>query len=360
MKGKSLKKAGRLFRARKFPEVIRLLEPQVFRFRENFSFFYFLGISCLYTGDFGGAYSYLKRGNQLNPENIRTMEGLAAVYLKRRETQEALQLWLRIVDLEPSNRTSKRGLAFLRRYQGSAEFAEFIESGKVKRFFPSPGRYVPTWVFAAVLVAAITAGGYFAVPALIELSESSSAKTRSGLNAAEITLPLDAPLYELSGQYTLILTESEIRQAFEDAIEYFHAYRDNLAQRELNRIFLSNASTAVKDKARLIQSYLKEPSFTTLDDNFTYSEIREQPFLYENCYVKWKGRITNLKALPDAITFDLLVGYEDGKILEGTVPAFLSFSANLQTEFPLEVLGCIQVKDNIVSLRVTSLHQLAP
>ncbi len=360
MKGKSLKKAGRLFRARKFPEVIRLLEPQVFRFRENFSFFYYLGISCLYTGDYGGAYSYLKRGNQLNPENIKTMEGLAAVYLKRRETQEALQLWLRIVDLAPANITAKRGLAFLRKYQGSDEFMELIESGKVKKFFPSPGRYVPTWVFAAVLVAAITVGGYLAVPALITLSESSGPGTRSGIDTAEIALPQDTPLYELSGQYVLILTESEIRKAFEDAIEYFHAYRDNLAQRELNRIFLSNASAAVKDKARLIQSYLKEPSFTTLIDNFTYGEIRERPVLYENCFVKWRGRITNLKVLPDAITFDFLVGYEDGKVLEGTVPAFLSFSANLQTEFPLEVLGSIHVKDNIVSLRVTSLHQLAP
>jgi hypothetical protein len=53
-----LTRARQLFRRRRFSQVIRLLESQVSRYRNNSQFYALLGTACLHTGDFGGAESY--------------------------------------------------------------------------------------------------------------------------------------------------------------------------------------------------------------------------------------------------------------------------------------------------------------
>ena len=74
-----LSRAHQLFRRRRFSHVIRLLESQIFRYRNNAEFYALLGSTCLYTGDFGGAESYLRRAEQLNEEDVTTQLGLAAI-----------------------------------------------------------------------------------------------------------------------------------------------------------------------------------------------------------------------------------------------------------------------------------------
>ena len=54
-----LDKAGRLFRKRRYGEVISLLEPVALAvddpaYKNSFDLYFLLGMSCLYTGDTGG------------------------------------------------------------------------------------------------------------------------------------------------------------------------------------------------------------------------------------------------------------------------------------------------------------------
>ena len=95
----TLKDAYLLFSKKKYSDVIRILEPQVFRFRENFNFFYILGMSCLNQGDYGGAFSYLRRAGDIRENDLNTLLGLAVIYLKRGDTGNALRLWLDIIDV---------------------------------------------------------------------------------------------------------------------------------------------------------------------------------------------------------------------------------------------------------------------
>src|SRR6056297_1367120 len=100
---KTLSRAERLLRARKYSEVISLLESQVFLNRDNFTFYRLLGTACLYVGDFGGAHSYLQRAEHIKPGDVQVELGLAAVHLRRREVAEALGLWLSVLDRDPNN-----------------------------------------------------------------------------------------------------------------------------------------------------------------------------------------------------------------------------------------------------------------
>ena len=115
MKGKGLGEARKLFRARKFPDVIRLLEPEVFRYRESFDYFWLLGFSCLHTGDLGGAFSYISRAHQLQHDDISALLGIAAIHFRRAENESAIKRWLEVLELQPSNAVARRGLDLLRR-----------------------------------------------------------------------------------------------------------------------------------------------------------------------------------------------------------------------------------------------------
>jgi hypothetical protein len=182
---------------------------------------------------------------------------------------------------------------------------------------------------------------------------------RRSAEIEQITIAREDTLTATEGEYRYVLTKKEIMNTFSSAKEYFNRYRDNLAQREINRLLYSNASEMVKEKARLLMDHLKAPTFTSLKTSFSYNEVMEDPHLYRNCYVIWKGRVSNINIGTDVITFDFLVGYHEEKVLQGIIPVKLHFGADIEPTFPLEILGQIKVDDRMW-LKGISIHKLAP
>jgi hypothetical protein len=355
---RSLSKSTRLLRARRFSEVISLLEPQVFLFRDNFTFYYNLGTACLYVGDFGGAFSYLQRAQQLNNQNLSVLIGLAAIHLRRRQATQALQYWLEVLDRDPGNGIAKRGLALVRTNTDPSVYVTMAESGKLRRFYPALGFSLPRWVAPAGAVAAITVAAVIFWPALRGAFDSPALPTREG---AELML-LNQGITELtdfSGEFRYVLTDDEIERSFARVGVLFNEFHDNLAQREVNLLFNSNASNLVKERARLLSSYFGEPTFVDFEDNFAYSEVAAEPWLYDSCYVRWSGQVSNLVTSDETISFTLLVGYEDRRVLEGTVPVSVPFAADVQPG-PVELIGRLRLADGHLSLTATSIRRLAP
>ena len=98
-----------------------------------------------------------------------------------------------------------------------------------------------------------------------------------------------------------------------------------------------------------------------MDESFTFQEVVRNIQLYSNCYIRWKGRLTNLKITEKEISFDFLVGYQDQKVLEGIIPAKLDFSAKVEPSFAYEILAQIiptTGNEKAFSLKITSLHEL--
>jgi len=355
MKGKGLSEARRLFRARKFPDVIRILEPEVFRYRENFDYFSLLGGSCLHTGDLGGAFSYLSRARQLSPDAVSALLGLAAIHLRRHETEEAIKRWLEVLELDPGNAVARRGMELLRRGLSPEKLQEYIDGGKVRGLYPplpSRGRagFVVTIILSAVVLCAAVYLGVRYFP--------KQAPERPGVSG--IDLPSDLPrLTDTGSDFTYMLTEGDIRTAFKKAKGYLLGYRDNMATVEINRILLSNAALPVKERARMLKGFVTQPDFLTLKDPFPYTTVVAEPALYDGCSVDWRGKIANLKTGKTSISFDLLVGYDKEKVLQGIVPVSLGFAADLTNGDGLEVLGQVVSASGKLSLNAISLHKLA-
>ena len=182
---------------------------------------------------------------------------------------------------------------------------------------------------------------------------------RPGVSGIEI--PSELPrLIDAGTDFPFVLTEREVTQTFQKAKKDLLVYNDNLATVEINRILLSNAALAIKERARMLKGFVTPASFDTLHDGYTYAAVLAQPPLYDGCSVRWKGKIANLKQGKDAIGFDLLVGYDKEKELEGIVPVSLPFAVSLENGIPLEVLGQVVVQAGKLSLLGISVHRLTP
>ncbi len=351
-----LTRARLLFRRRRFAQAIRLLESQVFRYRNNAEFYALLGSACLQTGDFGGAESYLRRAEQLKEEDATTHLGLAAIAFKRGQTEEALNSWLKVLDLDPGNKKARKALSALRKdvnWEG-----EVVNAGAIKIRQLLPAVPLSPWAWAAplmliCLVAILTAGYLFLLPRIAPRREP-----RPGVE--QVVLSSDRPLVEESSEQQILpgMSEKQIAETFQRIKEHLLDYRDNLAIREINRLLRSNASVYVKEKARLMKTFIQDPDFSTVKDPFPYPEVRSDPGLYADCYVTWRGKIANVRIDENQITFDLLVGYEDETELLGLVPVSLDFGAKIENGDGVEVLGKVLVDTQQLRLQGISLHRL--
>jgi tetratricopeptide (TPR) repeat protein len=354
MQGKSLGEARRLFRARKFSEVIRALEPEIFRFRESLDYYILLGLSCLVTGDLGGAFSYLGKARQIDGDDVRASLGMAVIHFKRAETEEALKLWLEVLDADPSNRIAKRGMALLRRGPSAEQIQEFIDSGKVSRLYPPlPSFRISRVLIPALLIIILAGLGYLGYRIIPPRTPS-----RPGISEVEIPSNLPRLIEGGSGSSPYILSERQVLQEFDLAKRYLLAYRDNMAAVVINKILLSNATLPVKERARILKAHVSRPSFTTFKDGFTYRDVAKEPALYDGVSVRWKGKVANLVVGKDSIRFDFLVGYDQEKELEGIVPVTLSFAAQLDNGMPLEILAQSIMENGKLRLDGISIHRL--
>jgi tetratricopeptide (TPR) repeat protein len=351
-----LARAERLLRQRKYAEVISLLEPQVFLYRDSFAFYRILGTACLYAGDFGGAHSYFQRAEQIKPRDQRVELGLAAVHLRRKESAPALQRWLSVLERDARNKQAKRGLALVRRTEDSSEYITLAESGKLRRLFPPIGVSVPRWlpIVAGVLVTAVILW-YFGVPFISEFLDRQPEREVP----AALREPLPENLSTVSAEARYLLSDTEIAELTRSAGQLFNNYRDNMARVVVNRILLSNASQLIKERMRLLASYFREPDFTNFEDNFSYEQIASEPWLYDGVYVRWSGAVTNIDISEDAVRFTLLVGYEDGRVLEGTVPVTATGVVDVQPG-NIELIGEISYADEEIALSATSLRRIVP
>ncbi len=351
--------AEALYRHRRWAQLIVLLEPLSAVYRDNARFSVLLGSAYLFKEDSGGAYSCFRRAQSLDYRNVSGSLGLAAVYIRRGETDKAVQLYIEILEKHPRDRIARLGLLYLRRSSGTDEK---LKARKVRRLYPMPP---PRWgIFALVLIASSAlALGLFLYPALVGAVQQSRPR-RDGvsdivLSSEEVAIPVGGV-----GEFDIVLTEKEAIEAFEKAKRLFSDYRDEAALVELNRLMISNASSGVKNKAASLSRYVREPSFLSMPDRFGYADVATFPKLYEGVGIIWKGLPANIvestTGAKDATStsFDLLVGYHDKKRLEGIVQVVTRFQTRLIPDRPIEVLGRVRrVEGRAFYIECLAIHE---
>jgi tetratricopeptide (TPR) repeat protein len=352
-----------LLKQRRFSAVLETLEPCLEDYADSFECFYLLGTASLYLGMWGNAERYYGRARKLSLTDVRLLLGRGVLHLRLCETDRALGCYLEAQDRDPRNRTIQRALNCIKRHGHDHSYlTELSERGKLRRLYPPLGAN-PRAIRWGILAAVVGVGLFFAMPALTAWL-AGGRNSREAVSAAEwAQLELsaeegkNAASGDLStGVFRYILTTREVTASYERAKGFFQAGRDNAAQVEINRILGSNAAPSIRQKARLLMSYLSEPTFDTLSarDRYTYKEVASDPELYLDCWVQWSGMVSNLREG----RADFLVGYDTRSAIEGIVG--MTFSVPLVTmdvSRPVKVLAKVDVDEGRLVVAAKSVYQ---
>jgi hypothetical protein len=365
-----LSKASRLIRSGKYMAARRTLEPEVNRYHGSFRYYYLLGNTCLRAGDFGDALTYFRLAHEANPRDPLAILGLAALYLRRGETSRALDFYLEVLEIKPNNRIAKNALKIIRRNAGTEKFTAWLEAGKLPSVFPPvafPGFTAKEKLCAfAVLLAAAMLAFSLMVHLKYLPNPFKPHGDRQGISGVSLTREERLDPVQTGGSYRYEFAgRVQAVEAYEKALALFSAYRDEAARVYLNRIFESNASEGLKNKARIIISFMGTPTFDTFrrSDNIDFTDVEKDPFLYQGVHVIWQGRATNPSVMADNETaFDLMIDYDpDNKpaVLRGIVSVVFDHAVPVNPGRQLEVLGRVMPSgsDGRIYLEGIAIHQ---
>jgi hypothetical protein len=335
-----LTKAVRLAGKRDYDGAIKLLESEANRYNGSFAWYYLLGLSYLYSQIYGRALNYLRLAHEQRMRDPNTLLGLAVLYLNHRDTDKAVDLYLEIQVIEPSNRIARKALKVIRKFPGPENISAWIDSGKLHNLFPP---FPKAAVSRKSVVIGIVVTAVALCVALGIAWRAGYLPGRRGPRAipSEVSLAQEernAPV-QTGGSYRYVLTRDQVLNDYNEAVKYFTEYRDEAARVRLNRILESNASEPIKNRARLLISYMETPGFDTLKDRFSYSDITRDPFIYRDCHVIWRGMASNLVVEQNHTSFDFLVGYDTRRTMEGIVQVDYDFAIPVNPEYPVEILG---------------------
>jgi len=343
-------RACRLARRKKYNEAIKFLDAEESRYYGNFTYNYLLGLCYLHTAGYPLALKYFKQARDQKMRDPQVLLGMAVLYLNRGDTARAVDLYLEVQDMDERNRIVRRALRVIQKHAGPENIFAWIETGRLRTLFPPFPKTGPSLLRViltslCLLILSAGAGGFFLLKtgriSLPSLSLIPRISGRTGLQESSLDQSeLDAPM-QTEGGFRYILTKDEAIKLFKEAQKFYTSWHDEKARVALNRILESNASEGVKNKAHILISYMDVPGFDTLKDHFSYAEVKEEPWLYRDCHVIWRGKAANLEQKQQSTSFDLLVGYDTGKVMEGLVHTEVPFAVAVNPERPLEVLGRI-------------------
>lgn len=311
-----------LLKRHKFSQVITLLESRSELYENDFDYYLTLGIACLYIGDAGNASSYFGRAREIKLTDTRLLLGQAAIFLRRGDTDRAIQYYLEVLTNEPGNETAQGAMEFIRHNGDYTTICKWTDSGRIEQFYPPLG--VNPDIVRNCIMVGLAVGLVFSL-FMVFWPKPRHPQIGPRANLEKLVLTAseqrNAQEKDMSGTVVhYLLDNAAINKSYADAMQYFQDKRDNAALVEINRLLNSNASFAVKQKATILMTYLQDPTFDTLLDNYTYDQVAKDPALYLDCWIVWSGRVSNATELENGgWRCDLLVGYEDMKHVDGIV-----------------------------------------
>jgi tetratricopeptide (TPR) repeat protein len=359
-----LDEAESLYRNRRWPQLISLLEPMSEMYRDTARFSVLLGNAYLHKEDIGGAYSCFRRAQSLDFRDTEAALGLAAVSIRRGDSDKAVHLYIEILERSPRNKKAIKGLEFLR--QTAVDETTF-PAKKIRGLYPEPP-YRWRAAIVALSACAVLGVGIWLAPVILR-GVRETLPRRDGVSDIVLSIEEQNAPVGSDGGFDFILTEKLALATFEKAKNLFTDYRDEAALVELNRLRLSNATRQVKAKASSLALYVREPSFLSMPDRYSLADVAANPRLYEGVGIIWKGLVANVATANTAVapgsgtattvtTFDLLVGYHDKKRLEGIVQVRAGFQASLTPDRPIEVLARVRnIDGNAFYLECLAIHE---
>lgn len=346
-------------RRRRFATAIKRLEVREDIYHDNFEYYLTLGIACLYVGDIGAASTYFQLARRIKLTDVRLLLGQAAIFLRRGDTARALQYYLEIKEYEPGNKIATNAMEFIRVHGNYDTICRWVDTGRIEQFYPALGVNPDKIVMLVIPIVTCILGCIVAFNVIPRGQQFVG--PRADLTKLELTVDekSDAKEKDLTTQsYKYVLSNKEITQSYNKALQNFQNHKDNASQIEINRILNSNASLSIKKKANVLMGYLEIPDFDTISDVPTYSDVISVPVLYLDCWVNWGGKVSNAVTYEDgSYSCDLLVGDESLSHYEGTVTVRFDTTPVVDGSQSVKILGQVTQMDGDICLKGRAVYQ---
>ncbi len=361
----SLDIAKNLIKRRRFDSAINILESCEDIYAGDFEYYLSLGIAYLYADVPGKASQYFRNAREIKIKNSDLLLGQAVIFLRHGETARAIEYYLDVLEIDPGNLIAKSAMEFIRQNGDYTTICKWVDSGEIKKFYPPLG--INPDIIRNCLLLGFLLGIFFSILVIVNPFKSlknlpTEIEAKFTLTAEEIKNPLQSNLSE--EDYFVNLKANQVTHCFNLAKRYFAENRDNAAQVEVNKILNSPASTSIKSKAAELSSLFKEPTFSSLKDNFSYKQVFENPFLYDECYVLWDGSAANIVSKADGNwSCSLLVNYipsEKKYVSDGTVQVDFDNSipeSKIDLEKPVRLLLKIKIENGNIYFLGKGIHQ---
>jgi len=359
-----LNKAALLAKKRNYENALYILKAEEERYTGSFKYYYLYGVISLFAGNFEEANENFKYARKIKMKDPNTLLGLAIHSLRLMKTVQAVDYYLDVQEMDPKNKTAKRALSVIRKNSRSEALSDWMTSERLTKLFPPipPPEADTKTVTGFIIISAAAVLIAYGILAFLNilpnpfLQGNRRPAAEFVLSGQEKTEPVSA-----GGVYRYIYTRDQAVNLYERALSLFTSYRDEKAKEDLNRLLESNASDGLKNRARLLLANMEVPGFDSFkrNDNPSFTDVKNEPVVYRDVHVIWRGMATNVEVTNDKTSFDFLVGYDTRRTLDGIVPVEFSIPVSINTERPLEVLGRIVLAASYSDFRLdgVAIHQ---
>ncbi|UPA16011.1 tetratricopeptide repeat protein [Borrelia coriaceae] len=365
---KLINKSISYYNSQKYSDAIKLLEKEIFFYKNYYFYHYILGMSYLRMGNLGNAQTYLKKAYTLNPTEPDVKQSIAILLAAQGKEDKAIQIWLKMIEENQEIERSELSLETIRK--NPIQGALFLNRNKIyARLFPKLKVKTGQNLSKLIRILIIIAGLAFLLIAIFLIIHSNETiklplsvpniNTKKNINniAAyidDIKINDKEKIENQEGQFVFILTETEIKNSFQKIKTHLKKGKDNFARIEINKILNSNASESIKLKAKNLASFISRPDFITFNDFLILKEIKKNPLIYSNVYVKWEGIANNIEKKENITYFDFYVGYNKN-VLEGIIPTKTTFDIDINFKDCVEILGQIEYDYNTNTLTLNAI-----
>ena len=131
--------AKKMMRRRQFDKAITILQSRAEIYEDNFEYYLLFAIACLYVGDTGTASAYFQKARKIKITDTTLLLGQAALFLRRGDTDRALQYYLDVLDYEPGNKIAQNAMEFIRTKGDYSTICRWVDTGDIEQFYPPLG-----------------------------------------------------------------------------------------------------------------------------------------------------------------------------------------------------------------------------
>jgi len=315
----------KLLKKKDFLEAIQNLEEYISHNNTNYLAYYYLALSYMFRELYDEAYKYMSQAHKLNEVDINTINGLAFLNLKFNNIDEAINYWLDIMDIDAKNYIAKRNLEKIKssnnleKLSASAKPDEFINFRLKKtlslkfpkislprtpmtiRSFPVKKMNLRK-ISLGVLIVMVLVLVYVLIirqnKITIRKFNIPSRKELSSFNLPDIE---DDYMIDRNVKKSIFKLKPEgIKNMFYQTKVLIQKKRQNEALVNINKILHSNAGIVIKERFKILKTFIQPRNTFNIKDNISYSILMNLPVLYEDAQVVWQGKIEDLEIDEDA------------------------------------------------------------